>query len=202
MIPHIYEKMYGNYLESLVNRTVSRLDRRVQKSQEAIKKAFTELMAEKNLDQITVQDISDRANVGRRTVYDHYMDKYDLLDKLLEEHINELRKICESTSELSFAEGNLKWFDYFDRNYHFFSTLLSSKGAPILRQHLLEFVIQELERDMDLTEGKNRRLSKELTLRFFGAAIVEIVEAWLTKGLSEPTEVIAEQVGVLLDRNF
>ncbi|WP_420832529.1 TetR/AcrR family transcriptional regulator [Paenibacillus periandrae] len=41
-------------------------------------------MSEKNFDQITIQDISDRANVSRRTVYLRYMDKFDLLDKLIE----------------------------------------------------------------------------------------------------------------------
>jgi AcrR family transcriptional regulator len=181
---------------------MSSLDRRVQKSQEAIKNAFIELMSEKSFDHITIQDISDRANVGRRTIYDHYMDKYDLLEKLIEEHINELRKLCESASELDFVEGNLIWFEYFERNYSFFSTMLASKGAPAFRNHFLEFVIEELEGEVDVTEGKNQGLSKDLILKFFGAAIVEIVEAWITNGLSEPTQGVAEQVGILLDRNL
>jgi len=181
---------------------MAQMDRRVQKSQDAIKNAFVELMSEKNLDQITMQDISDRANVGRRTIYDHYMDKYDLLDKLIKEHINELRKLCKSASEMSFAEGNLIWFDYFERHYSFFSTMLSSKGAPAFRNHFLEFVIQELEGELNESEGKNQGLSKDLVLRFFGAAIVEVVESWITKELSEPTQVVAEQLGSLLDRNL
>ncbi|WP_138493554.1 TetR/AcrR family transcriptional regulator [Paenibacillus pinistramenti] len=185
-----------------VSKSVPKWDRRVQKSQQAIKNAFIALLSEKNLDQITIQDISDRANVGRRTIYDHYVDKYDLLDKLIEEHIQELRKLCEAAADLTFAEGNLMWFKYFERHASFFSTLLSSKGAPVFRQQLLEFVIEELEGEMDVSQGINQGLSRELTLRFFGAAIVEIVAAWLTKGLTEPTEVIAEQVGILLDRNF
>ncbi|GAA3313517.1 hypothetical protein GCM10020331_003830 [Ectobacillus funiculus] len=65
--------------------------------------------------------------------------------KLIEEHINELRKLCESAAELSFVEGNLIWFEYFERNYQFFSTMLTSKGAPAFRSHFLNFVIEELE---------------------------------------------------------
>ncbi len=88
--------------------TMSTMDRRVLKSQEAIKNAFFELMFEKNFNQITIQDISDRANVGRRTIYHHYMDKYDLLDKMIEEHIDNLRELCQSASaaEMTFKEGN------------------------------------------------------------------------------------------------
>jgi AcrR family transcriptional regulator len=181
---------------------MSKVDRRVQKSQEAIKNAFIELMSEKSFDHITIQDISDRANVGRRTIYDHYMDKYDLLEKLIEEHINELRKLCESASELDFVEGNLIWFEYFERNYSFFSTMLASKGAPAFRNHFLEFVIEELEGEVYVTQGINQGLSKDLILKFFGAAIVETAIAWITNGLSEPSKVVAEQIGILLDRNL
>ncbi|EOP72633.1 hypothetical protein KOW_01201 [Bacillus cereus VDM006] len=92
---------------------------------------FIELMSEKNFDQITIQDIADRANVGRRTFYSHYLDKYDLLDKFTEEHINELEKICASSSDLDFIDANVIWFEYLESNYSFFSTMLKSKGALI-----------------------------------------------------------------------
>lgn len=179
-----------------------KVDRRIIKTQEAIKKAFIELMLEKNLDEITMQDISNRANVGRRTIYLHYLDKFDLLDKLIEEHINELRILCQSASELSFTQGNLIWFEYFERNQAFFSTMLTSKGAPLFRIRFLEFVIEELKSEVDVTSGRNQGLSKDIILRFFGAAIVEIVETWFTNGLKESTQVVAEQVGILLDRNL
>ncbi|QDY85310.1 TetR/AcrR family transcriptional regulator [Paenibacillus polymyxa] len=53
-------------------------------------------MSKKSFDQITIQDISDKATVGPRTIYHHYQDKFDLLSKLIEEHIVELRKLCQS----------------------------------------------------------------------------------------------------------
>lgn len=189
-------------IRGLGDTRMSKIDRRVQKSQEAIKTAFIELLADKNFDQITIQDISDKANVGRRTVYDHYMDKFDLLNKLIGEHINELRKLCKDAADLSFAEGNLLWFEYFQNNHSFFSTILASKGSPVFRSQFLEFIIEELEGEVEVGEGINQGLSKDLILKFFGAAIVEIVIEWINKGLLEPTEVIAEQVGILLDRNF
>jgi hypothetical protein len=80
--------------------------------------------------------------------------------------------------------------------------MLASKGAPNFRSHFLKFVIEELDGEVDVTEGKNQGLSKDLILKFFGAAIVEIVTVWITNGFSEPTQVVAEQVGFLLDRNF
>lgn len=67
-------------------------------------------MAEKSFDDITIQDIADRADVNRGTIYLHYTDKFDLLDKIVEEHINKLRELCQSASEMTFQEGNYVWF--------------------------------------------------------------------------------------------
>lgn len=181
---------------------MSMMDRRMLKSQEAIKNAFIELMSEKNLDKITIKEISDKANVGRRTFYDHYMDKYDLLDKITEEHINEVRRHCESASNLTFKDANLTLYEYLKSNYSFFSTMLASSGAPYFRSRFLEFVIEELKGEVDITQGINKGLSKDVILKFFGTAIVGMMETYFTNEIPEPPQVIAEQVGILLDRNL
>ena len=54
-------------------------DRRTAKTISALRSALIELMMEKHYDSITVQDIIDRANVGRSTFYSHSRDKEDLL---------------------------------------------------------------------------------------------------------------------------
>lgn len=53
---------------------MSKVDRRITKSQGAIKKAVTELMSEKSFDDITIQDIADKADVNRGTIYLHYTE--------------------------------------------------------------------------------------------------------------------------------
>ncbi len=181
---------------------MSKVDRRITKSQEAIKKALTELMSEKSFDDITIQDIADRADVNRGTIYLHYTDKYDLLDKLIEEHINKLRELCQAANDMSFQEGNYVWYEYFEKNYLFFSTMLASKGAPYFRSRFLDLVVEEFKEELTGMEGKNSGLNKEVILQFFGAATVGAVEWWFKTGMPLPARVMAEQTGVLLDRNL
>jgi AcrR family transcriptional regulator len=181
---------------------MSKVDRRILKSQEAIKKAVIELMSEKNFDDITIQDIADRANVNRGTIYLHYSDKFDLLDKLIETHINELREICESASEMDFIESTVICFEYFESNYLFFSTMLASKGAPYFRSRFLEFLIEEFKNEVDTTKGKNYGLSEDVIVQFISTAYVGVLEWWLTNGMPYPAHVMAEQVGTLLERNL
>ncbi len=49
------------------------------RTRERIRNALIELMLEKPYEKITIQEIIDRANVGRATFYNHYQDKDDLL---------------------------------------------------------------------------------------------------------------------------
>lgn len=55
------------------------LDRRVRRTKRRLKEALLELIEERDYDGITVQDIADRADVGRSTFYSHYGSKEDLL---------------------------------------------------------------------------------------------------------------------------
>ena len=181
---------------------MSKVDRRIAKSQVAIKNAVTELMSEKSFDGITIQDIADRADVNRGTIYLHYTDKYDLLDKMIEEHIENLRELCQSASEMTFQEGNYVWYEYFECNYLFFSTMLASKGAPYFRSRFLDLVVEEFKPEVDISDGKNKGLNDELILQFFGSAVVGAVEWWFKNGMPLPARVMAEQTGALLDRNL
>lgn len=54
-------------------------DRRVERTRRAIRHGLLSLMLEKRYEKITVQEIIDRANVGRSTFYNHFQDKDDLL---------------------------------------------------------------------------------------------------------------------------
>jgi AcrR family transcriptional regulator len=179
---------------------MSKVDRRIAKSQEAIKKAVIELMTEKSFDDITIQDISDRANVNRGTIYLHYLDKFDLLDKLMEEHINQLRDICESGNDSEWIEATLIFFEYFESNYLFFSTMLASKGAPSFRSRFLGFLIKEFKDWVDTTNGKNHGLSEDVIVKFVANAYVGVVESWLKDGMLSPPHVMAKELGILIER--
>jgi AcrR family transcriptional regulator len=57
-----------------------KLDPRVKRTRSLILQAFGELLAEKSFDAISVQDVTERAQINRATFYKHFVDKYALLD--------------------------------------------------------------------------------------------------------------------------
>lgn len=75
----------------MLNTKPEKLDKRVIRTRKLLSDAFLELMGTKEFQQITVQDITDRADINRATFYAHFIDKYALFDHaiqhLYEEHL-------------------------------------------------------------------------------------------------------------------
>ena len=57
-----------------------KLDPRVKRTRNLILQSFEVLLAEKNFETISVQDVTDKAEINRATFYAHFQDKYALLD--------------------------------------------------------------------------------------------------------------------------
>jgi AcrR family transcriptional regulator len=60
-----------------------KVDRRVRRTRFLLEQAFFELLAEKTFEAISVKDITERADVNRATFYDHFQDKYNMLDEVI-----------------------------------------------------------------------------------------------------------------------
>jgi AcrR family transcriptional regulator len=65
----------------------ARVDPRVARTQKLIRDGLASLLAEKNFESISVQDIAERATVNRATFYAHYTDKFALLDAMIREDV-------------------------------------------------------------------------------------------------------------------
>ncbi|MFC4099419.1 TetR/AcrR family transcriptional regulator [Paenibacillus xanthanilyticus] len=183
-----------------------KVDRRILKTQEAMKKAVIELMTEKNFDHITIQDIADRANINRGTIYLHYQDKYDLLDKLIASHFDELEAMDKWACEMDWIDALVPYFEYFENHYLFFSAMLASndaKSAPSsFRTRLLANFMAGFEGEIDRESGKNAELSDDVILQYAGTAYVGLIEWWIRNGMPYPPRDMAKQAGILLGRSL
>ena len=119
-------------------------DRRVRKTKSAIKHAFIQLLKERGLENITVQDIADKADINRGTFYLHYEDKYLLLTDMEDECIDQISKF----TQFSEIQGD---------NVEMIATLFIDKVLRNIIQHVydnLDFynTILSLERKSRLEE--------------------------------------------------
>jgi AcrR family transcriptional regulator len=76
-------------------------DPRIKRTKELLFHALEELLGEKSFDAITVQDIAERASLNRGTVYDHFQDKFALLQAMVDEKFRQI-----FSSRMAGAQGN------------------------------------------------------------------------------------------------
>jgi len=76
-------------------------DKRAQRTQKLLGSAFLQLIHEKPIEDVTVQDVLERAGVGRSTFYLHFRDKNDLLLSQLEMFLDLMSNLLSKRNEVS-----------------------------------------------------------------------------------------------------
>ncbi|SCI94983.1 DNA-binding transcriptional repressor FabR [uncultured Clostridium sp.] len=164
-------------------------DKRVIKTQRSIRNAFISLIKEKNLNQITVAEISRKAELGRGTFYLHYKDVYDLYGHIEEELYNELEEMFDR-SYPSCDPTNLKIIlenitEYVEANKDIFLFLIQqdSNGKKVksfFNKKVLESCLCEEVSELNKIEST-----------FIVSGIVGVLVEWLENGLSIHQEEIS-----------
>ncbi|KTT83198.1 transcriptional regulator [Mammaliicoccus sciuri] len=156
------------------------MDLRIVKTRKIINENFLELFNTTGFDNITVKNITDKAQIGRKTFYLHYLDKFDLLDSIVDKKLKELEDICKSKTELGLKEGTRIWFDYFEDNKSFFNQLFNIQTANQYKKQLQIFIVNELKYKVDTTHTPYNQSNHELSLHFFASGIIELITIFLT----------------------
>lgn len=166
-------------------------DRRVRKSKRAIKQAFIQLLTENNLDRITIQQISDLADVNRGTFYLNYEDKYALLDEMENEQIEEIkgyvdiRKMDLSTKTSGrfieeFANKVIKnVITHIEQNMEFYQVILNLERKSQIEEQLADIVrsnIKHLIGNKDNVFG----IPENYYLSYVVGSMMSMIKYWVS----------------------
>ena len=100
------------------------MDRRIIRTQTAIYEAFGSLLLKQDFEKITINDIANKANVNRSTVYAHFLDKYDLADKYIDYYIYNIFGDCSNAMD-NIEDIMLHTFQLLEQKHQVFITLLN-----------------------------------------------------------------------------
>lgn len=164
--------------------TVTEHDRRVRRTRGALFDAFFGLVVEKGYEKITVQDILDRADIGRSTFYAHYRDKEALLLACFDDMHNELRSAIDAQTQTG-QFIDLAWpaelvFAHAYRNKHVYRALCGKQGGNTVQRYLHAIIGQLLA---DTLGTQLRAASSELPVgivaEFYTAATLGLLTWWI-----------------------
>lgn len=183
-------------------------DRRIRKTKKLLKESLIELMNEKKVKDITIKDITERADLNRGTFYLHYLDIYDLLSQIEDEIITNLTALLKTFNEtqtLSSYELLEQLFNYLYENKEIFRVLLYTNSDTQFLNKL-----QTLIKTMGLYTLQNvykdsPPIVYTYFLSFISSGVIGMVEHWFENGMTlTPSEMasIVDQMITKSAENF
>lgn len=179
-------------------------DRRIARSKRALRTALIELMEERGLDAVSVNDLCARADLNRGTFYNHFHDKDDLLTTLEDEVIDDLERIQEQLRDLTVLDlvryrtrkkplpFLVDLFDYLREQGDFLHAVTGPGGdvrfAPRLRDSVCANLIQTILHERYRTDPTP---FVQYYVAFFASAYLGVIERWIETGMQESSEEMA-----------
>lgn len=149
-------------------------DRRTRRTKNALEKALAELILKKDINKITIKDITDKADTNRSTFYTHYEDIYDLLHVLEDRLIDGI-----SGSKTEYLIDAEAWdstkdaIQYILDNRELFSAIVRSSQGPEFLGRITEQVGKRIM-PSTIESPENRMI-----VSFYMNGAVAVLRDWL-----------------------
>ena len=166
----------------------SKTDRRVRRTREALGHALIALMQEKPFETITVQDVLDRAGVGRSTFYVHYRDKEDLFITEVDEFFAAISTHLSLRKDTSDRVAPVREFFAHMAEMHRFRAALVASGMfhdhlELARGHFARGIAQRLA---ELPRGRGIPAEQLTAISHAHAgALLSLSQWWIDHGMRE-----------------
>ncbi|MER3118232.1 TetR/AcrR family transcriptional regulator [Bacillus subtilis] len=178
-------------------------DRRSIKTKSAIKHAFLELLQEKEINKITVSELSKEADIGRGTFYLHYKDVFDLYEQIEDEIFQQLGSIYDASfpsddplNILTFIE---KTTEYIYQNVEIFTLLTKPKMNVLSINKLKEFFKTKMIEELSMIQSaKSITEIEKFETTFIVSGVVGIIEEWINNGMIKTPTCISNNIHQLL----
>ena len=176
-------------------------DRRVQRTRQLLRDALVSLILEKGFQKITVQDIIDRANVGRSTFYSHFRDKEDLLFTGFDELAHDLNRHMRSQNATDESQGHLlhslEFFIHADNNKELYMAMTESGGGELLleigRQHMHNHIESHLNQFPSIGE----EIPLPVITNFLAGSLLTMIIWWLEQKMPYTPEQMDDMFNAL-----
>ena len=166
-----------------------REDARVRRTRDALGDALVALMQEKPFDTITVQDVLDRAKVGRSTFYSHYSDKDDLLMSDAEEFFESVAMMLSVRGDTSDRVFPVReFFGHIIEAKQFVDALTAAGKFNDNMELARGLFARGIERRLaELPKGQGISENERPAIAFAHAgALLALLTWWIDRGMKQP----------------
>ncbi len=188
------------------------MDRRTRRSRQALEAALLDLITERELTQISVSDVTGRADVHRTTFYEHYTDVHDLAASACTQMFDQLMaaaaalNVAAGLSEEAAHHALTEVFAQVAAHQTLYRSLLGADGSARVIDHLLERTTESVRESLaasggergergerDERSGRATEPSRALAVLVAGALVGTITD-WLRRGCPETPEQLSAAI--------
>ncbi|HFQ92442.1 MAG TPA: TetR/AcrR family transcriptional regulator [Anaerolineae bacterium] len=173
------------------------MDRRVRRTRAMLGQALKELLLEKDYDAITVQDITDRADLNRATFYLHYGRKEVLLTETLETQFDELiARIEAETAGQYIWENPLSAqivYEHIAEHAALYKVLFGERGQGFVINRLLKYMARYDENQLRQVISEEG-VPVALVAYHFAGALFATAVWWLENDMPYSPEYMADNL--------
>lgn len=163
-------------------------DRRVKRTRAALQEALVGLILERGWEAISVQDICDRADVGRSTFYVHFSGKHELLAGGLDDLRKRLRRqrpVEKRAAPFAFVRGLI---EHAHERRRLFRAVIGRRSGYVIQQRFRRLVIELVREDLAFVAPAGPRL--DATVHYVAGALFELLIWWVdTRNQFRPADV-------------
>ena len=161
-------------------------DRRVLRTRLTLRSAMVALIRERGFEALTVQDIIDRADVGRSTFYSHFKSKEDLLTGSVEMMRSTLKKFQRqamarsgSPRERMFAFAR-ELFAHAEQHRDVFAAMVGKHSGTVFQKHLHEMLVDLVREDVGAPGSRKVRDANEVeaAVQFVAGGLLGLLISW------------------------
>lgn len=158
-----------------------------------IRDALTQLLLTESFESISVSKLARKAGINRGTFYLHYLDKYDLMDKLKEETLADLNQLFEAEPSPTVAIKAL--LDYIKSHYDFIYAISRAKFVDF-SQTIKDFILQLIEKTLGSGEKLEQlyQIPHPYAQEVFLASTESLFATWIATGAKESTQEMTQMI--------
>jgi len=156
------------------------------------------LILEEGYDAISIQDITNKANLGRATFYLHFKDKdellLDVIDQFVEDFLSQVPEFSQSQWHFEDTKAIVKLFDYFAEHYDLYRILIIGSGGITASRQLHKKFSENIKQCIqdDITElGAAPPLPPDFIANHFSGSLLATIYWWLDSDLPYSVEEMA-----------
>ena len=164
-------------------------DERIRRTHERLGKALVQLIQQKPLDEVTVQEVLDRSSVGRSTFYLHFRNKDDLLLSQLEEFLETMSTALSVRKEVSHRVAPVaELFVHIGDQQKLYRALADSGRLNDFFDLAQGYFARGIEQRLTESKRLPNLLQRELAVRAFAltGCLLSLLRWWLDRGAKEP----------------